>query len=321
MLFRSSAYLCFPFGLGDGRTITATHRGRMETYDREEHPIIDEGLYAVYRSTRQSDGKVFAMKRVSPNPIRWKLGAPSFSKEESRQYIWNEAAILNLAFLRCKYIVELQDLGGYDLDPSIMMEAPDQTLRTMISANPDFMSADNGRIMSAHILSAVRYINCNKIIHGDINFDNIFIFNTNPLTFKLAGLGLAIHTETPDALTKDCSMAALRAPEVVPRDQVFWQAQRSFNEKIDVYSFGVILYHTMTKGPYPDFTKCVCATDRYERRVQWKPDATLLRPYYSASKDFIEWILQKDPAGRPTAEQCLQHRWLTWSNGSSHNSR
>ena len=100
----------------------------------------------------------------------------------------------------------------------------------------------------SQMLSILKFLNLNDIIHTDIKPNNILIyFKDNNLVIKLIDFG-SCHI---DGLTSKYSIVTTythRAPEV-------FEYNKSFNSKIDIWSFGVILFKFITDYDIIDYKK------------------------------------------------------------------
>lgn len=97
------------------------------------------------------------------------------------------------------------------------------------------------------ICSAMKYVHKKKIIHRDLKMKNILI-NSNKHV-KICDFGIAKVTDltTYTSLTKGIGTLAFMAPELFNQNE-------QYNEKVDVYAFGVVMYFMLTRGMHPNFT-------------------------------------------------------------------
>ncbi len=172
------------------------------------------------------------------------------------------------------------------------------------------------------VISAVRYLHKNGIVHCDIKPENILCkTKTWPLNIKLCDFGLAGIVEAgqdtgthstmignPGYLTAKVGTPNYCSPELV-RGQPYGTA-------VDMWACGVLLY-IMLSGKMPfygrDDKACLkmVATGRYQF-----PDREW-RTISNEAKSLVRGLLQVDPDKRLTADAALQHNWLKDPNAQS----
>ena len=129
------------------------------------------------------------------------------------------------------------------------------------------------------------------IIHRNLKIDSIMInksFETKLVKFNYATDGFSDST---DSLTKEIGEFDYMSPEIVNGEE--------YNNKTDVYSFGVIL-HTIFTGKPPK--------QSFEDKIKGK-EIKLPRPSNSISKfciNLIERCLSYSTLKRPSFEEILQ---------------
>ena len=93
------------------------------------------------------------------------------------------------------------------------------------------------------IVEGMKYIHFRKIIHRDLKPSNILISADG--TIKISDFGNS-KLITPDELSMTIGVGTNKfmAPEIIAEDD-------DYNEKVDVYSFGVLLFFIISGGELP----------------------------------------------------------------------
>jgi len=174
------------------------------------------------------------------------------------------------------------------------------------------------------ILSAVSYMHSQGIAHRDLKPDNIiYESHAKDADIKLVDFGLAedIHEElmsTPDGTL------GYKAPELL-------RGGAKYDQAVDMWALGVITYILLCGFP-PFFSSRLDWTDAdsMNNTPFWfffNEDTEELRrtiesgahsfpsPYWDgiskSARDFVSSLLQVDVLQRLTAEQALNHNWIT----------
>ena len=168
-----------------------------------------------------------------------------------------------------------------------------------------FSELDAAHIMK-QILSAVNYLHSKQIVHRDLKPENIMLTNKpidNKFEIKIIDFGTATMYEPSQPLTKFIGTSYYIAPEVI---------KENYNEKCDVWSCGIILYILLCG--YPPFNG-QSNVDIFHHIKHSEPvfEGEEWADITREAIDLIKNMLNKNPAERITAEQCLEHKWLKMS--------
>ena len=88
----------------------------------------------------------------------------------------------------------------------------------------------------------MKYIHFNKIIHRDLKPSNILIADDG--TIKISDFGIAKLMTEEQTMTVGKGTYNYMAPEIVNEDD-------HYNEKVDIYSFGVLVFFILNNGELP----------------------------------------------------------------------
>jgi len=155
------------------------------------------------------------------------------------------------------------------------------------------------------ILSAVCYCHKLKIIHRDLKPENILIYQKNKNgfnTIKIIDFGTAIIFNKNKYDKSLTGSVYYISPEVLSKN-------RSYSEKCDVWSCGIIMYILLTglppfNGENDEEIMTKIMNGKFDMNKYPWPIIS------SQAKDLIKRLLEFDCNKRITAEEALQHPWF-----------
>ncbi|KAG9445643.1 hypothetical protein H6P81_011771 [Aristolochia fimbriata] len=162
-----------------------------------------------------------------------------------------------------------------------------------------FSETEAAAVMSA-LMEAVAHCHRRGVAHRDIKPDNVLFDDRNRL--KLADFGSADFFGDGRPLRGIVGTPYYVAPEVI--------AGRDYNEKVDVWSAGVILY-IMLAGIPPFYGDSAAEIFEAVLRGNLRFPTRLFHSISPTAKDLIRRMLCKDVSRRFSAEQVLRHPWIT----------
>lgn len=159
------------------------------------------------------------------------------------------------------------------------------------------LTEPEARYYLAQMLSALKHMHGQRIIHRDLKLGNIFL-NSN-LEVKIGDFGLATQLTYDSERKKTiCGTPNYIAPEVLQGGE----AGHSY--QVDIWSLGVVLY-TWIIGKPPFETSDVKTTyKRIRDSIYYFPDRVKVS---DEAKDLIKRMLQKNPDERPSLEEIGEH--------------
>ena len=162
-------------------------------------------------------------------------------------------------------------------------------------------------IFARKLYDVISMLSERRIIHRDIKLENILMSsNTCDFEFKLADFGLACFI---DKYHKTCSGSpGYMAPEIL--------RNKGYSVKADVFSAGVVIY-ILLAGASP--FKGSSREQIVERNTicKIKYDDKIFPNVSVHAVDFLQNVLNPEPAERVTADIALSNRWLSASRKCS----
>ncbi|XP_010072496.1 PREDICTED: obscurin-like, partial [Pterocles gutturalis] len=151
------------------------------------------------------------------------------------------------------------------------------------------------------ILEGIKYLHDNNVLHLDIKPLNILMVYPEREDLKLCDFGFAQKITPFEPQFSKYGSPEFVAPEIVSHSPV--------SKATDIWAVGVITYLSLTcKSPFAGENDRGTLLNIQNREISWTiPDFVHLS---EDAKDFIKGILQQQPIARPSASDCLSHRWF-----------
>lgn len=151
------------------------------------------------------------------------------------------------------------------------------------------------------ILEGVKYLHDNNVLHLDIKPLNILMVYPEREDLKICDFGFAQKITPFEPQFSKYGSPEFVAPEIVSQSPV--------SKATDIWAVGVITYLSLTcKSPFAGENDRGTLLNIQKGEISWTiPDFVHLS---EDAKDFIKWILQQHPKDRPSALDCLSHKWF-----------
>ena len=258
--------------------------------------ILGKGSFGeVWLVKNREINKQYAMKIIKKNK----------NKQKENEEITNEINILKK--LDHPKVLKVLDFYITDSNYYIITEyCPEGELFNEIIKKGKFDEGQSSFIMN-QLFKGMAYCHGMNIIHRDLKPENIMIAKREKnecLQVKIIDFGTAKIFEKGSKENRYVGSSYYMAPEVI---------NRSYNEKCDIWSCGVILYILLTgRPPFDgDDDKDILKSIKegiYDTKSYPYPNLS------SEAQDLISKCLQYDPRKRLTAQQCLEHDWFKTKN-------
>jgi len=257
--------------------------------------IGEGGIGIIYAGTEKRTQAVVAIKQM---PVQ---------KKQEMDLVVNEMAIMKSS--KHANIVEYRDAFVKDKILWVVMELMDGGSLTEVLNEYErikLTEAQIGRIC-IETLSALLYIHKMHRIHRDIKSDNILLNKRGEI--KLADFGFSVQlTKQKDMRSSVIGTPYWMAPELIKG--------LMYDTKVDIWSLGIMLMEMAEgKPPYMDFPPLRALFLISTKGIP--PLNEENRTYSTDMKQFLALTLKVDPNQRPSAQQLLQHPFLTKAGSSS----
>lgn len=239
------------------------------------YPLETGAFSTVWRVKHNKNNKSFALKMISKEKYKTKVEKRNLKME-----------IKIHKQLRHENVIKMYNSFEDDFFMYIILELGNEDLYHFNTRRGDL--TDNEILnISYQIIKGLVYLKKKNIIHGDLKPENILMVGNKA---KICDFGLSTqntfhfnYVGTPEFM----------APEIIKR--------KMYNHKIDVWSFGIILY-IMVYGESPFYSKRSRSETEYAicyKKVDLKKD--------SIFNDIISKCLQKHDINRPTIEELYEN--------------
>ncbi|WVQ73992.1 hypothetical protein IAR50_003573 [Cryptococcus sp. DSM 104548] len=280
----------------------------------ERYQVLERlgaGSFAeVYKAVDVSTGDMRAIKQIVKHRFASKLSnLQMFYREISITRSLEHENICRLIDWyedpqHISLVLEYVD-GGDLLDYIMGYEGPGN------SGIPEELAA----AFALQICSAMAYTHSLGVTHRDLKPENILL-NKNasgPPTLKIADFGLAKMVHAGTMLTSMVGTPVYVAPEIM------MQSENGYENVVDSWSIGIIVYSMMTKAlPFDERSEDPVDV-RIKARFTQEWDHHLLQEWgiSALAIDFINRLLAKDPKERMTMKEALEHEWLAGPSSQS----
>ena len=253
--------------------------------------LLGKGGFAKCYEVKDCDsGKVLAAKIISKTTL---------SKNKVKHKLMSEIKIHRA--MNHSNIVHFEKYFEDTQYAFILLElCPNQTLKELVKRRKKLHELE-AQYYAYQLISGVKYIHSQKVIHRDLKLGNLFIGRNMEL--KIGDFGLAAKLDFLGEKRRTvCGTPNYIAPEVLTSKTT----GHSF--EADVWSIGVILY-AMLVGKPPFETKEVKTTYKRIRANDYViPEEANLS---AEAKSLIIDILKTNPSLRPNLDEIMQHPFMT----------
>ncbi|CAM9819998.1 unnamed protein product, partial [Chrysoparadoxa australica] len=154
------------------------------------------------------------------------------------------------------------------------------------------------------VTQAIKYCHSQGIVHRDLKPENLLYshYDEAKAVIKLADFGLAKLLNNNAMMTTACGTPGYVAPEILQG--------KPYGKEVDIWSIGVISYILLCGFP-PFSDEDHQALFRAIKRGHYSYPSPFWDDVSSGARDLIDHMLVLNPENRYTAEDVLNHPWLS----------
>ncbi|MEE6465692.1 hypothetical protein FKM82_006646 [Ascaphus truei] len=256
---------------------------------------LGRGKFAVVRKCVEKDkDKEFAAKIMRKRR----------KGQDCRMDIIHEIAVLELARGN-PWVIKLHEVYETASEIILVLEyaAGGEIFNQCVAEREEaFKEKDVQRLMR-QILKGVSFLHRHNVVHLDLKPQNILLTSDSPLgDIKIVDFGLSRVVNNHEELREIMGTPEYVAPEILNYEPI--------SMATDMWSIGVLAYVMLTgTSPFLGDDKQQTFLNISQLNVCYTDDE--FDDISESAVDFIKALLVREPGRRATAEDCLQHPWLS----------
>lgn len=251
---------------------------------------IGEGAFGVvHRCRERATGNIFAAKFINtPHAI-------------DKQTVRGEIAVMNQ--LRDQKLIHLHDAFEDESEMVLVYEfMSGGELFEKVAEDSNRMSETDAINYVRQLCQGLKVMHEKNIAHLDVKPENLMFTTKRANELKLIDFGLAAKLDPRETVKVSTGTAEFAAPEIVTQGNIGFYT--------DMWSVGVLSY-VLLSGLSPFAGSSDQETLRNVRAGDWDFDSGSFSSISDEAKDFIKKLIMKDPDGRMSAHEALEHPWLS----------
>lgn len=222
--------------------------------------------------------------------------------QDCRMEILHEIAVLELAKDN-PWVIKLHEVYETATEMILVLEyaAGGEIFNQCVAEREEaFKEKDVQRLMR-QILKGVSFLHRHNVVHLDLKPQNILLTSDRPLgDIKIVDFGLSRIVNNNEELREIMGTPEYVAPEILSYEPI--------STATDMWSIGVLAYVMLTgTSPFLGDDKQHTFLNISQLNISFTED---FEGVSERAVDFMKALLVREPEGRATAEDCLQHPWL-----------
>nr|XP_033786758.1 serine/threonine-protein kinase PLK2 [Geotrypetes seraphini] len=249
--------------------------------------VLGKGGFAkCYEMTDLTNNKVYAVKIIPHSRV---------AKPHQREKIDKEIELHRI--LNHKHIVQFYNYFEDKENIYILLEYCSRRSMAHILKARKVLTEPEVRYYLRQIVSGLKYLHEQEILHRDLKLGNFFI--NESMELKVGDFGLAARLEPLEQRRRTiCGTPNYLSPEVLNK--------QGHGCESDIWALGCVMY-TMLLGRPPFETTNLKETYKCIREARYSMPSSLITP----AKHLIASMLAKNPDERPSLDELSQHEFFT----------
>ncbi|XP_063308194.1 serine/threonine-protein kinase 17A [Pelobates fuscus] len=224
--------------------------------------------------------------------------------EDCRMEILHEIAVLELA-KDSPWVIKLHEVYETNSEMILVLEfaAGGEIFNQCVAEREEAFKEKDVRRLMRQILKGVSFLHRHNLVHLDLKPQNILLTSSCPLgDIKIVDFGLSRIVNNNEELREIMGTPEYVAPEILSYEPI--------STATDMWSIGVLAYVMLTgTSPFLGDDKQQTFLNISQLNISYMDEE--FDGISESAIDFIKALLVREPEGRATAEDCLQHPWLT----------
>ena len=266
----------------DVKRVTSSNGSKKELNILDSSSINE--LDKLEKIGRGSSGEIYKVAKKAIYALKI-MEVEGKGVEELQQFI-NEYEIMNI--LDHPNILKTYGifLSDEKTPPSLLLEYCSMNLEKAIKSK----TFTKNQVVFAiyQIAEGMKYVHFRKVIHRDLKPTNILVVSDG--TIKIGDFGISkLMTAEEQSMTKGLGTQKFMAPEIINEEE--------YDEKVDVYSFGVIVFFILSGGEMPNIKiRDICLGKK----------ADIPPSFTKFARDLINACWEFDPSERPSFKKICE---------------
>ncbi|XP_077141799.1 serine/threonine-protein kinase PLK2 [Ranitomeya variabilis] len=249
--------------------------------------VLGKGGFAkCYEMTDLTTNKIYAAKIIPHSRV---------SKPHQREKIDKEIELHRT--LNHRHVVQFYHYFEDKENIYILLEYCSRRSMAHILKTRKVLTDPEVRYYLKQIVSGLKYLHEQEILHRDLKLGNFFI--NEGMELKVGDFGLAARLEPMEQRRRTiCGTPNYLSPEVLNK--------QGHGCESDIWALGCVMY-TMLLGRPPFETTNLKETYRCIREARYSLPSSLM----SSAKHLISSMLSRNPEDRPSLQEIVQHDFFT----------